>query len=96
MKLEDIKKHYHGNHGLVVTALKAVALEVGIDYLLVKQDFIEGCEDCTFLFWKHFYAKNPYKNLGVEYCHTCRKFILLFEKPLKPWTLLHDLECVAA
>jgi hypothetical protein len=94
MRIENYKSHYHGNHGLVVSALKAVAFEVGVNYSLVKQDFIAGCQDCTFLFWKHFYEKNPYKTLGVDYCHSCRKFILLFEEPRKPWTLLHDLEGV--
>lgn len=84
-------KHLHNNHKLVMAALKAVAKDVEVPFADVKKDFIAGNEDVTVLFWRFFYAENPYKTNGVDCCHTCRKFMLEFQKPLIPWSLEYAL-----
>ena len=84
-------KHFHENHKIVMASLNSVAVETQTSISEVKNDFIAGNEDLTFLFWKHFYSLNPYKTKGVEYCYTCRKFILEFHQPKILWSLEYDL-----
>jgi hypothetical protein len=87
-------KHNNSNDKIVRGALHRVADDVGIDYVRVKEMFIEGNVDITTLFWQAFYERHPYKTKGVDYCYTCRKFHLDFVKPLVPWSIENDLETV--
>ena len=79
--------HTNENHALVVASLKAVAKKLNKSFSQVKKDFIACDLELTFMFWEHFYSKNPYKTVGVDYCHTCRQFTLEFVQPLVPWSL---------
>lgn len=77
----------HSNHSLVVDSLKAVSKKLKRPFSQVKKDFIACDLELTFMFWEHFYSKNPYKTVGVDYCHTCRQFTLEFVHPLVTWSL---------
>lgn len=84
--------HDISNHKLVKNALMKGAKETGISYPRFRELFIEGDQDATLIFWSFFYAENPYKTHGVDYCHGCKKFHLQFVKPLIPWSLEMDLQ----
>lgn len=84
--------HEHFNNNLVKAALKDVAVWLHVPFKQVKKLFVAGDYDVTLLFWKYFYAKNPYRTKGVNYCYSCKKFLLEFYEPRVPWSLEKDLE----
>jgi hypothetical protein len=91
MNIEQLEAHYHGNHELVKNALMAVSTETKVSYERTKSLFINQDARVSFLFWKHFYAVNPFRTYGVEYCASCKKFSLIFVEPREFWSLENDL-----
>lgn len=82
------------NHKLVKTALMKGAKQTGLPYPRFREYFIDGDYDATVIFWHHFYADNPYKTTGVDFCRTCKKFHLQFVKPLVPWSFDDEFEVI--
>jgi hypothetical protein len=75
--MKEIETHTHHLHKEAFEALKEAAKAINITYGAAKQRFtIEQNLEITNLFWEKFYEKNDVDSKGIDYCRTCKKFIV--------------------
>lgn len=76
MSFHDLEQHQHITNKIARNALKAVARKSGVPLGTVTQQFKDGDYDVTLEFWTVVEASYPGAFTRVDFCHTCRKFML--------------------
>lgn len=74
--MQDIFQHQHTTDKIAREFLKKTAKISGIPYNKVCSLFINKNFDITAIFWGLLNKQYPEKYCGVEFCRTCKKFVL--------------------
>lgn len=77
VKMEDIFQHQHKTDKLARNTLKAVSKILDISYKEACSSFINNKNiEVTIIFWALLNEEYPEKYGGVDFCRTCKKFVL--------------------